>query len=85
MVYCGGWGTRLVPFVSLLNHDGQVDERHVGGRPSGPVLKTPPSNAEGVGLIPVGELRSHLLRVQPINNKILKDRLGVNSTRDGRG
>ena len=52
MVCCGGWGTRLVPSVSLLNHDGQVDERHIGGHPSGPVPKTPPSNAEDVGLIP---------------------------------
>lgn len=34
-----GVGARGWYPVSLLNHDGQVDERHVGGRPSGPVLR----------------------------------------------
>ena len=38
-----------------------VEDARVWDFPYGPVVKTLPSNAGGMGSVPVGELRSHML------------------------
>ena len=56
------WFKTLEIYISIF-----LEGRKAGGFPGGPVVRTLPSSAEGVGLIPGGELRSHVHRGQKQN------------------